>query len=338
MTRKRPLRNVPASIRQRLLNLARQQQSKRWPTPPAALRNAAVEGYEGIRFNVILERYAMERFLYRLAASREVDRFTLKGAALFRVWTGQELRPTRDIDFLASAPEDHAALRTSLQAICAVPCARDGLIFDPATIQMRGIREEQPYGGVRVRMEGRLGQARLYLQADIGFGDVITPEREERDYPTLLDLPAPRLWTYPRETLVAEKFDAMVSLGARNTRTKDLWDIACLARRFAFDGETLRTAVEETLRRRRTRLAGERPLALLPGYYLDGTRSQRWQVLQKQIGAAADGPALLVEAGEDLQRFLGPPCDSLIEGGQFTQTWPAGGPWRPGTRSPRQCP
>ena len=313
MTRKRELRNVPASIHQRLLNLAHRQ---------------------GIRFNLLLQRYAMERFLYRLAASREVDRFTLKGAALFRIWTEQELRPTRDIDFLASGPEDHAALRTSFEAICAVPCPQDGTVFDPATIQMRDIRDDQPYGGVRVRMEGRLGQARLHLHVDIGFGDVITPEREERDYPTLLDLPAPRLWTYPRETLIAEKFDAMVSLGLTNTRVKDLWDIACLARRFAFDGETLRTAIEETFRRRRTPLAGERPVALMPGYYLDATRAQRWQVLQRQIGASADGPALLVEAGEELLRFLGPVCDSLIEGGPFTQAWSAGGPWRAGAHSP----
>ena len=310
MTPAKEIRNVPASVHQRLLNLARNQ---------------------GVEFNLVLQRYAAERFLYRLATSREVDRFTLKGAALFRVWTGQELRPTRDIDFLASAPEDHAALRTSFEAICTVPCPQDGVIFDPATMHMRDIREEQPYGGVRMRMEGRLGQARLHLQVDIGFGDIITPEREERDYPTLLDLPAPRLWTYPRETLVAEKFDAMVSRGMTNTRVKDLWDIACLARRFAFDGETLRTAIEETLRRRQTPLAGERPVALTPAYYLDRTRAQRWQVLQGQIGASADGPALLVEAGEELLHFLGPVCDSLIEGGPFTQAWPAGGPWRPGT-------
>ncbi|MDE2978783.1 MAG: nucleotidyl transferase AbiEii/AbiGii toxin family protein [Acidobacteriota bacterium] len=312
MTRKRELRNVPASIHQRLLNLAHNQ---------------------GIRFNLLLQRYAMERFLYRLAASPEVDRFTLKGAALFRVWTGQELRPTRDIDFLASAPEDHAGLQTSFQAICAVPCPQDGVIFDPATMQMRDIRDEQPYGGVRVRMQGRLGQARLPLQVDIGFGDVITPEREERDYPTLLDLPAPRIWTYPRETLVAEKFDAMVSRGMTNTRVKDLWDIATLARRFAFDGETLRTAIEETLRRRQTPLGRERPVALTPSYYLDSTRAQRWQVLRGQVGAAADGPTLLVHAGEELLRFLGPVCDSLLEGCPFTQAWSAGGPWRGGART-----
>ncbi len=199
---------------------------------------------------------------------------------------------------------------------------------------MRDIRDEQPDGGVRARIEGRLGRARLPLQVDIGFGDVVTPEREERDYPTLLDLPAPRLWTYPRETLVAEKFDAMVSRGMTNTRVKDLWDIACLARRFRFDGETLRTAIEETLRRRQTPLAGERPAALTPGYYLDATRAQRWRVLQQQIGASADGPALLADAGEELLRFLGPVCDSLIGGGSFRQGWSAAGPWRLGTGPP----
>ena len=311
MTPAKEIRNFPASVHQRLLNLARQQ---------------------GIRFNLVLQRYTMERFLYRLATSHEVDRFTLKGAALFQIWTEQELRPTRDIDFLSSGPEDHAGLRTSFEAICAVPCPQDGVVFDPATIRMHDIRDDQPYGGVRLRMEGGLGQARLHLQVDIGFGDVITPEREERDYPTFLDLPAPRLWTYPRETLLAEKLDAMVRLGTTNTRVKDLWDIACLARLFAFDGETVRAAVEATFRRRRTSFAGERPVALLPDYYEDTERDQRWQVLRRRIGPQVDGPALLVDAGEELRTFLGPVCDSLIEDRPFAQVWSPGGPWRAGVR------
>ena len=309
MTPAKEIRNVPASVHQRLLNLARNQ---------------------GVEFNLVLQRYAMERFLYRLSVSNQVDRFTLKGAALFRVWTEQELRPTRDIDFLASGPQDNATLRNSFQAVCAVPCPQDGVVFDPATIRMHNIRNEQSYGGVRVRMEGSLGQARLHLQADVGFGDVITPEREERDYPTLLDLPAPRLWTYPRETLVAEKLDAMVRLDTINTRVKDLWDIACLARLFTFDGETVRAAIEETFRRRQTSFAGERPVALLPEYYEDPERDQRWQVLRRRIGPQADGPAHLVDAGEELRTFLGPVCDSLMDGTPFTQVWPPGGPWGAG--------
>ena len=148
----------------------------------------------------------------------------------------------------------------------------------------------------------------------------------------MLDLPVPRLWTYPRETLVAEKLEAMVSLGMKNSRVKDLWDVACLARRFPFDGETLRIAIEETFRRRRTPLAGGRPMALLPDYYEDTARAGRWQVLRQQIGTVADGPARLVDAGEEVRRFLGPVCDSLIEDSPFTQAWSAGGTWRPGTQ------
>lgn len=128
--------------------------------------------------------------------------------------------------------------------------------------------------------------------------------------------------------MVAAKFHAMASLGNRNSRVKDLWDIACLARRFTFDGETLRTAIKETFRRRRTSFAGERPVALLPGYYRDTVRSQQWQVLLKRIDTDTDGPTLLVDAGEELGRFLGPVCDSLIDDSPFTPSWPAGGPWR----------
>ena len=122
----------------------------------------------------------------------------------------------------------------------------------------------------------------------------------------------------------------MIRLRAMNTRVKDLWDIACLPRRFAFDGETLRKAIEETFRRRRTSVAGKSPAALNTGYYEDTIREQRWQVLLKRIERDDDGPTLLVDAGEELVRFLSPICDSLIADQPFTQIWPAGGPWQPG--------
>ena len=303
MTRQRELRDVPASVRTRLRDLARRQK---------------------VDFNLMLGRYAAERFLYRLSASKEVDRFTLKGAALLRVWSEEELRPTRDIDFHAVGRDDHYAIRTSLADVCGVPCPEDGVVFDSRTIRIDGIRQDQEYGGLRARIQGRLGQVRLPLQVDIGFGDAISPERVEQDYPTLLDLPVPRIWTYPRETLIAEKLEAMVSLAEKNTRVKDLWDIACLARRFAFDGEALRTAVAETFRRRGTSLDGEQPLALLPSYYEDPVRARRWQVLQRQVGAGADVPARLEDAGDELRAFLGPVCDGLIEGSPFTRGWPPG--------------
>ena len=307
MTRQMVLRDVPASVRARLKDLARRQE---------------------VDFNLMLDRYVAERFLYRLAASTEVDRFTLKGAALLRVWSEEELRPTRDIDFHAVGRDD---VRSSLTAICGVPCPDDGVFFDATTIRVDDIRQDQEYGGLRARIQGRLGQVRLPLQVDIGFGDAISPEREEQDYPTLLDLPVPRIWTYPRETLIAEKLEAMVSLGETNTRVKDLWDIACLARRFAFDGEALRTAVAETFRRRGTSLGREQPLALLPSYYENPVRAQRWQVLQRQIGEGADGPARLEDVGDRLGDFLGPVCASLIDEIPFTRSWPGGGPWQSGT-------
>ena len=306
------VRNVPASVHRRLLNLAHDQ---------------------GVDFNHVLQRYAAERFLYRLSVSGEVNRFTLKGAALFRIWTEQELRPTRDVDFLA---DDRATIRAALETVCEIPCPDDGVVFDSATIQIDETRHEQQYSSQRAKIQGSLGQMRLHLQIDIGFGDVITPEREEQDYPTLLNLPVPRLWTYPRETLVAEKLEAMVSLGMRNSRVKDLWDVACLARRFAFDGEILRTAVEKTFRQRRTLLAGERPAALVPLYYQNPERAKHWQMLQRQIGTDADGPARLVDAGEELRNFLGPVCDSLIEEIPFRKIWPAGGRWRPGIQARTQ--
>ena len=316
MTPRKAIRDVPASVRQRLLNLAREQR---------------------VRFEAMLQRYAIERFLYRLSASDQVDRFTLKGAALLRMWTGQELRPTRDIDFLARGARDEAAIHTALRDVCGVPGREDGVVFDPATISITSIRLEQPDGGLRVRIRGGLGRTRLAVPVDIGFGDVITLGRRQEDYPTLLDLPAPRLWTYPRETMIAEKFHAMASLGDRNSRVKDLWDVACLARRFAFDGDTLRTAIAETFRHCRTSLTTGRPTALLAGYYDDQEAPERgrlWREMRRRIGTDIDGPARLVEAGEELRRFLGPVCDSLIEENPFTHAWPAGGPWRPGVQTP----
>ena len=309
MTPPRGMRDIATSIRRRLLTLAQN---------------------KGVDYNLVLQRFAAERFLFRLAASGEVDRFILKGAALFRVWTGEELRPTRDLDFLAIGPQDNPAIRNSLQVICNVACPEDGVVFHPGATRIYRIRIGQPYGGLRARIQGNIGRARLPLRMDIGFGDVITPGSELQKYPTLLDLPAPRLWTYPRETLVAEKLEAMVRLGAMNSRVKDIWDIVCLARRFPFDGETLQTAIAETFRRRRTSFAGPSPVSLLPDYYEDTARARRWSVLQRQIGAGAGAgaPDRLVGGGEELRRFLGPVYDSLTEDCPFTQVWPAGGPWQ----------
>ena len=307
MTPLREIQNVAASVHQRLLNLARDQR---------------------VEFNLILQRYAVERFLYRLALSSEVDRFTLKGAVLLYVWTGQMLRPTRDVDLGGADVMDDAMIRLAMERICAVPYPDDGVMFDPASMQIEDIRDEQGYGGVRVRLHGNLGRARLALQVDIAFGDPITPQREAHDYPTLLDHAAPHLWTCPRDTVIAEKFEAMVRRGGGNSRVKDLWDVAFLSRRFAFDGSILREAIVETFRRCRTVLAGERPEALRPTYYDDSTRAKRWEDFHRQLDPGLEGPGRLVDVGTNVRDFLGPVCDSILHTEPFTSWWPAGGPWQ----------
>lgn len=310
MTPKRELRDVAASVRQRLLDLAHAR---------------------GAEFNYVLQRYAGERFLFRLGLSGEVDRFTLKGAALFLVWAGREFRATRDVDLLGSGAADHATLRRALEAICAVRYSEDAIEFDPESIQVADIREAQEHGGLRVKLRAGLAKAIIPLQVDVGFGDVITPERSEAEYPTLLDHPAPRLWTYPRETFVAEKFEAMVRLGPANTRMKDFWDVAAVAGQFPFDGETLRTAIDETFGRRRTALTLELPDALRPAFYEDATRVRQWEAFQSKAGAAVDAPTRFDDAGERVRAFLGPIRESLVQGEPFARAWFAGGPWQPGT-------
>ena len=300
-------RNHPASVHRRLLNWAREHESD---------------------FNLILQRYAGERFLYRLGLSSEVDRFTLKGAALFLVWAGMEFRATRDIDLLGAGSDDHDAIHEAVAGICAIDYLEDGLRFDAASIRVEDIREDQDYGGVRVRLVAYLGNARIPLQVDIGFGDVITPDREEVEYPTILDIPAPRVWAYPRETMVAEKFEAMVQLGSTNTRLKDFWDVVALSQEFEFDGETLRTAIDETFHRRGTPITQEVPEALRPAFYKDEMREQFWRAFQQRAGARIDAPTRFEDVGERVRNFLGPVRDSLVRNEPFTQVWFKGGPWR----------
>jgi len=307
MSPERERRNVAASVHQRLLNLARRR---------------------GTDFNLMLQRYAGERLLYRLGLSTEVDRFTLKGAALLLVWAGQELRPTRDLDFLGSGPADHASIRRAIEAVCGVSCPEDGLEFDPSTIRIQDIRDDQEYAGIRVRVLASLGQARIPLQVDIGFGDTVFPEREERAYPTLLDQPNPRVWAYPRDTFVAEKFEAMVRLGARNTRMKDFWDVAALATRFRFDGDVLQEAIRETFRRRGTILDTGQPIALQPAFYADAERARLWWAFCENVRADIDLPPDFDAVGETVRRFLGPIRESIVQRQPFAKVWDPGGPWR----------
>ena len=284
----------------------------------------------GTGYNLVLQRYAAERFLYRLGVSSEVDRFTLKGATLFLVWAGKEFRATRDVDLLGPGEGDHDAVRASVTAISTIADPEDGLRFDAETMRIDDIRDEQDYGGVRVKLVALLGTARIPLQVDIGFGDVVFPGREEAEYPTLLDHAAPRVWVYPREATIAEKFEAMVRLGAANSRMKDFWDVAALSQEFAFDGDTLRTAIDETFRRRGTEIGEVLPQALRLAFYQDDARADMWQAFIGRAGAQVGVPTRFEEVGERVISFLGPARESLARRESFARVWPKGGPWQAG--------
>ena len=196
-------RNLAASVRQRLLNRARER---------------------GEDFNYLLTRYANERLLFRLAESAHRDQFVLKGATLFELWHDAVHRATRDVDLLGFGEPALERMRAIFRELCIVDVEPDGLCFLETSVRAERIHDGQEYGGVRVRLAADLDGARITLQLDIGFGDAVTPGVVEAKFPTLLDFPAPRLRTYPRETVVAEKFEAVVRLGIANTRMKDFYD------------------------------------------------------------------------------------------------------------------
>ena len=206
-------------------------------------RLAEIARRTGRPFQEQLQYYAMERFLYRLSKSPHAARFVLKGALMLRVWDAPMARPTKDIDLLGRLENSLENLSTMVREVCALEVEPDGLVFRPSTVKSERIREDADYEGVRIRFDGLLARARIAMRLDVGIGDVMVPVPVEIAYPTLLDMPAPRLKGYPRETAIAEKFEAMVKLGTLNSRMKDFYDIWLLSRQFDFDGPTLGEAV-----------------------------------------------------------------------------------------------
>lgn len=281
-------------------------------------------------FNRLLQRFTAERFLYRLSISPEADSFTLKGATLFLVWCGEEFRTTRDVDLAHSRHTTTDTLRRTLEAICAEPCSEDGIAFSPEPIPISDlpVDPDQPGRAVRARLKGTLGTARLSLQVDVGFDDFITPGRQRAALPTLLDLPKPTLWTYPRETAVAEKLHAMTRFGRRFTRIKDVWDVAALAVRFPFDGRTLRLAVDHTFEQRGTVPTDDLPVPLRDSFY-GPEREEFWASFQRTSTVLAPEPATLAEAARILREFLEPVWQSAARDEPFHLIWPPGGPWCP---------
>ena len=272
-----------------------------------------------------LQRYAIERFLYRLGNSRQRERFVLKGATMFALW-GTVYRPTRDIDFTGYGSSDHADVLQALREICTQPDVVEVLTFDAATLRLENTRDDEQYGGVRVAVDAVLGGARTPVKIDIGFGNDIVPGAEEAEYRTLLGDPPPRIRVYPPEAVVAEKLNAMVKLGERNSRLKNFHDLYVMAGAFAFDGATLVQSVRATFARRRTPLSLDVPLARGAAFFADAARQAQWRAHVNR-SALPSAPGDFQVVGEQLQRFLRPLWDGAVADTMTTRWTPAEG-WR----------
>ena len=281
----------------------------------------------GVDFNLLLARYAIERFLYRLAQSPYADRFVLKGAMLLQIWLPDAGRPTRDLDLLGLGDMAPDRLRRILADVCDQPVSADGCRFFADSVALAAIRPQDEYGGRRVGLEGRLGNARLHIQVDVGVGDRLTPPAEWIEYPALLDLPRPRLRAYRAETTIAEKVHAMVVLDLQNSRMKDFFDVWRLAQTRAFAGEPLAAAMHDTFDRRRTAIPSSAPIALTPAFGQDPVKTRQWKAFlaKSRMESVTEDFAAVIRftAG-----FIGPVFDAARAGSVFQMTWPPGGPWQ----------
>ncbi len=303
--KKKRIVNMAASVRARLLKRARA---------------------EGRPCDELLQYFAMERFLYRLSRSAYADRFVLKGALMLQFWGGPLSRSTRDIDLLGIATMGIEEIVKIVRDVLTVNVEDDGLLFDPDRVTGEAIRLDAYYDGVRTRSRARLGSARIVLQVDVGFGDVVTPGVQLVVYPSLLDFDAPRLFGYTPESTVAEKFQAMVVLDMANTRMKDFFDIWLLARGQTFRGDVLAEAIEATFQRRRTPLPDSVPVALSPAFHSAPAKGAQWHAYA--LKARVHGPVpRLDEVTGLIAAFLMPVVDALRQGMSFDRHWPAGGPW-----------
>jgi predicted nucleotidyltransferase component of viral defense system len=301
---KTPPIDIGASVRARLSRLARER---------------------GEDFQLVLTRYANERLLFRLASSKHADRFVLKGATLFTLWTGKPHRATRDLDLLGFGEPGVGHVREVFVEVLALDVVDDGVRFDLGSLAVGLIREEQEYGGVRVELIARITNAQVRLQVDVGFGDAITPEASVVEFPPLLDFPAPRLLAYPRETVVSEKLEAMVQLGMANSRMKDFYDVAVLARSFDFDGALLARAIRATFERRTTALPTTAPVALTPAFAEDAAKQTQWSGFVRKAGVR--DASTLAETVAAVRAFVEAPLAAAASGTPAPGTWRAGGAW-----------
>ena len=279
---KKDIKNIEASVR-------------------ALLQNKAKETNRP--FAEVLQYYGMERFLYRFSRSEYADKFILKGALMFTVWQVPQRRTTLDIDLSSTYNNQIATIEKVIRDVCKVSVAPDGLIFDSQTIKGQKIKEDADYEGVRIKFRGFLERARIPMQIDVGFGDVIYPKPKTINYPVILDFPKPHLKGYPAESVVSEKFEAMVKLGLLNSRMKDFYDIWLMMRQFDFDGLKLVEALKRTFRHRKTSLPQHKTLFAEEIYDEKSDRQTLWKAFLRK-GDIKHAPEKLSTTAREIENFL----------------------------------
>ncbi|MBD2293123.1 nucleotidyl transferase AbiEii/AbiGii toxin family protein [Anabaena sphaerica FACHB-251] len=305
MKSKKPV-NIAASIQAKLLNLSKTR---------------------GEDYNYLLTRYFGERLLYRLSQSPYQAQYILKGATLFKVWNGEPHRATKDLDLLCFGNNEIEYLVNVYKEICTIHCEEDGITFLPESVRGELIKEAQEYEGVRIKLKGQLVKIEIAIQVDIGFGDAVTPDAEEVEIEPILNTPKPRLRIYPRETVIAEKFQAMVSLGISNSRIKDFYDIWFLCKNFEFQGNLLSQAINNTFHRRKTEIPVKEPLALSEEFVNDSNKQQQWQAFKKKL-KIEQTPNSFGELINEIQKFIMPPSVASAQNENFDKIWSISGYWQ----------
>lgn len=275
--------NIAASVKQRLLNMAREQD-----------RN----------FDILLVRFALERLLLRLSKSTYRDRFILKGGMLVTQWFDHDNRETRDIDFLGFGSDEPDAVKSVFAEIMRIE-AEDGLIFDIEGLSANPIREATEYGGLRLRTVAYLEKTRVPVVLDIGFGDALADAGQSIEYPSLLGMERPNIRSYPPASVMAEKFQAVVALGLANGRMKDFYDLWALPRALEIEATALDEAIAATFERRETPVPSDRPAGLSEGMARDATAQQRWRAYMDSLELPAPD---FQEVLDEIWRLMEPSC------------------------------
>ncbi len=297
--------NIAESVKARLLHIAKRDQ---------------------VDFNLVLNNYVLERFLYRLSRSQWSDRFLLKGALLFRLWYKTPFRPTRDIDLEGKTKNDLNEIIEIFKKICDTKVAEDGIVFLPETVKGEENREEEDYNGIKIVFRARIDRTDIPVQVDIGFGDAVEHSSQKVGYPVLLDFPIPQMLVYPLYSMISEKFQIMVKMGITNSRMKDYYDLWVISQHSDIDGKLLSQAIEATFKKRGTLIPTDIPLSLDEQFAGDHLKQKQWTAFLKRIDVPEMTPPLK-DIIVILRRLLMPLVAALLNEKPYLKTWKASKGW-----------